>query len=76
MDIFLQEAADRIGNYDVLAKIDALLDWTSFLPILQRGLGRSGFGQQGYDPIVLFRCLLIGQRHELSDPKLARALKV
>ena len=40
------------------------------------GLKRSGAGPQGYDPLVLFKCLLIGQWHGLSDPKLERALKV
>ena len=76
MDLFLHEAADRIGTDDALAKIDALLDWPSFGPILKRGLGRTGIGPQGYDPLVLFKCLLIGQWHGLSDPKLERALKV
>ena len=76
MDLFLREVTDRIGDDDVLSKIDALLDWQSFSLILQRGLGRSGIGPQGYDPLVLFKCLLIGQWHGLSDPKLERALKV
>lgn len=76
MDLFLREAADRIGEDDVLARIDALLDWGAFSPILKRGLGLSGIGPQGYDPLVLFKCLLIGQWHGLSDPKLERALKV
>jgi len=76
MDLFLREAMARIGDDDVLSKIDALMDWSSFSPILTRGLGRSGIGPQGYDPLVLFKCLLIGQWHGLSDPKLERALKV
>jgi IS5 family transposase len=76
MDLFLREATARIGADDALAKIDVLMDWASFLPILKRGLGRSGVGPQGYDPLVLFKCLLIGQWHGLSDPKLERALKV
>ena len=76
MDLFLREAADRIGDEDVLSKIDALLEWRAFSPIVTRGLGRSGIGPQGYDPLVLFKCLLIGQWHGLSDPKLERALKV
>ncbi|MCY3984688.1 MAG: transposase [Roseovarius sp.] len=59
-----------------MSKIDALMDWPSFLPILRRGLRRSGIGPQGYDPLVLFKCPLIGQWHGLSDPKLERALKV
>ena len=76
MDLFLREAADRIGDDDVLPKIYALIDWYAFSPILKRGLKRSGIGPQGYDPLVLFKCLLIGQWHGLSDPKLERALKV
>lgn len=76
MDLFLREATDRIGEDDVFTKIGALSDWGSFSPILRRGLGRSGIGSQGYDPLILFKCLLIGQWHGLSDPKLERALKV
>ena len=76
MDLFLREATERIGADDALSKIDMLMDWPSFSPILKRGLGRSGVGPQGYDPLVLFKCLLIGQWHGLSDPKLERALKV
>lgn len=76
MDLFFREASHRIGVDDVLSKVDALLDWEKFGPLLKRGLGRSGFGPQGYDWLVLFKCLLIGQWHGLSDPKLERALKV
>ena len=76
MDLFLREAADRIWADDALTKVDALMNWRAFGPILQRGLKRSGAGPQGYDPLVLFKCLLIGQWHGLSDPKLERALKV
>ena len=72
----LLEAADRIGTDDALTKVDALMIWWAFGPILQQGLKRSGVGPQGYDPLVLFKRLLIGQRHGLSDPKLERALKV
>lgn len=76
MDFFLRDAADRIGEDNVLTKIDALMDWRAFSLILTRGLGRSGDGPPGYDPLILFKCLLIGQWHGLSDPKLERALKV
>ena len=48
MDLFLREATERIGADDALSKIDALMDWPSFSPILERGLGRSGVGPQGY----------------------------
>lgn len=76
MDLFLREASGRIDPDDVLSKIDRLIDWRSFSPILTRDLGRSGIGPQGCDPLLLFKCLLIGQWHGLSDPKLKRALKV
>ena len=75
MDL-LREAADRIGDDDVLTKIDALMDWQFFSGILKRGFGRSGIGPQGYDPPVPFKCLLIGQWHAPSDAKLERALRV
>ena len=76
MDLFLREAADRIGDDDVLSKINVLIDWRAFAPILKQGLVRSHFGPQGYDPLILFKCLLIGQWHGLSDRKPERALKV
>jgi IS5 family transposase len=76
MDIFMADAARRLGDDDVLARVDSLMDWRAFSPILKRGLGRSGSGPQGYDPLVLFTCLLLGHWHGLSDPKLERALKV
>ena len=61
MDLFTQEAAERVGSDDVLSKVAVLMDWGAFLPILKRGLGRSGVGPQGYGPLVLFKCLLINQ---------------
>ena len=76
MDLPLRGAAERIGAEDSLAKIDALMDWPSFSLIVQRGLGRFGNGPQGYEALVLFKCLLIGQWHGVSDTKLERALKV
>ena len=47
MDLFLREAADRIGADDALTKVDALMTWRTFGPILQRGLKRSGAGAAG-----------------------------
>lgn len=76
MDLFFQEARHRIDEQDVLSKVDALLDWQAFQPVLKRGLSRSGIGRTGYDPLTLFKCLLIGQWHGLSDPKLEKALRV
>jgi transposase, IS5 family len=60
MDIFIYESARRIGDQNALRKVDALMDWSLVLSLLKRGLNRSGLGPQGYDEIVLFKCLLIG----------------
>ncbi len=38
MDLFLREAMALIGADDVLAKVDALLDWRVFSGLLRRGL--------------------------------------
>ena len=76
MDIFSYESARRIGDQNVLRKVDALMDWSLVSPRLKSGLNRSGLGPQGYHEIVLFKCLLIGQWHGLSDPKLEESLRV
>ena len=54
MDIFSYESARRIGDQNVLRKVDTLMDWSLVLPLLKSGLNRSGLGPQGYDEIVLF----------------------
>ena len=76
MDLFLREASARIGSDAVPVRIDGFLDRGSFLPILRRGPGRSGLGPRGHDPLVLFRCLPVGQWHGPGDPQPERALKV
>ena len=76
MDLFDYESRRRVGENNVLRKIDALVDWGRISGLLKGGLKRSGLGPQGYDPAVLFRCLLLGQWHGLSDPKLEESLRV
>jgi len=76
MDLFSFEGRRRIGSENVLLKVGALVDWARIGAVL-KGTGlRSGLGPQGYDPIILFKCLLLGQWHGLSDPKLEESLKV
>ena len=76
MGIFSYEIARRIGDQNVLRKFDALMDWSAISVLLKNGLKRSGLGPQGYKEITLFKCLLIGQWHNLSDPKLEQSLRV
>ena len=70
MDVFNFGGARRIADRNVLRKVDALIDWSWVFPLLKSGLNRSGLGPPRYDENVLFKCLLIGQWHGLSDPKL------
>ncbi len=60
----------------MLRKVDALLDWVAISVLLKWRSKRSGLGPQGYDPIILFKCLLLGQWPGLSDPKLEESLRV
>ena len=76
MDIFSYESARRIGDQNVLRKVDALMDWSAISVLLKKGLKRSGLGPRGYKEITLFKCLLIWQWHNLSDPKLEQGLRV
>ena len=76
MDIFSYESARRIGDQNVLCKVDALMDWSAISVLLKNGLKRSGLEPQGYKETTLFKCLLIGQWHNLSDPKLEQVLLV
>ena len=76
MDLFMQEGLRRLGAENVLLKVAALIDWGRIEAVLYRHKIRSRLGRAGYDPVVLFRCLLLGQWHGLSDPKLEESLKV
>ena len=57
-------------------KVDALMDWSAISVLLKNSLKRSGLVPQGYKEITLFKCLLIGWRHNPSDPKLEQSLRV
>ena len=66
----------EFGDQSVLRKVHALMDWSAILVLLKNGLKGSGRGLQGYRQITLFKCLSIGQWHNLSDPKLEQGLQV
>ena len=72
MDVFSCESAGRITDQNVLRKVDTLLDRSLVFPLLKSGLNRWGLDPHGYDEIVLFKCLLIGQWHGLYRPETAR----
>ena len=66
MDIFSFESARRIGDRNVLRKVDALRGWSAIAPLLRRGLKRAVLGTQGHAPMVLFKCFQPGQWHGLK----------
>ena len=76
MGIFSYESARRIGDQNVLRKGDVSMDWSAISVLLKHGLKRLGLGLQSYKQITLFKCLLIAQWHNLSDPKLEECLRV
>ena len=52
------------------------MDWSAISVLLKNSWAQSGRGPQGYKQITLFKCLLIRQWHNLSDPKLEECLQV
>lgn len=66
--------SDHLGNNNQLSKLDTLLDWSLFSPILSDV--HSLDGPTGYDPLKMFKCLLLASWHSLSDPALEQSLRV
>jgi IS5 family transposase len=69
----------RIRGDSVLLKAHALIEWEGLRSQLvgryKREASRAG-GQEPIDPLVMFKAVLLGQWHNLSDPKLEEALRV
>ena len=76
MDFFSYEGRQRLGSENILVKVDKLIDWSRFSLLLEQAKIRKKLGPQGYDPLLLFKCLLLGQWHGLSDPQLEESLKI
>jgi len=64
----------HLGEGGHLMKIDKLLKWYRFSKIL-KGV-HSDLGPEGYDPVQMFKCLLLQSWHSLSDPGLEQSLRV
>lgn len=62
------------GSEGHLMKIVKLLKWYRFGKILKDV--HSDLGRTGYDPVQLFKCLLLQSWHSLSDPGLEQSLRV
>lgn len=62
-----------------LALTDDLLDWQTIADQLRHARAQSRGdrrGSRGYDPLNMFKAVLLGQWHSLSDPELEHALSV
>lgn len=66
--------AAHLGNENQLVKLSKLLDWRRFSAILE-GVHKKD-GPTGYDTLKMFKALLLGQWHSLSDPGLEQSLRV
>ncbi|MCC8995993.1 MAG: transposase [Nitrosomonas sp.] len=73
------ELAERLKRENVLMKIDALIEWEELRPKLtslyRRELSHGG-GQETFDVLLMFKAILLGQWHSLSDAALVQALCV
>ena len=73
------EIIQRLLPDTVLVKLNALIDWEAFRPLLKgvykRDLSNGG-GQEPHDALMMFKATLLGQWHSLSDPALEVALRV
>lgn len=73
------ELEQRLKRDSVLMKINALVDWKQLQPNLsglyKREQSRGG-GQEPFDALMMFKAILLGQWHSLSDAALEQALYV
>jgi transposase, IS5 family len=66
-------AAAGIGRNDKLDRIAEVVKWYRFEKLLKK-LEPEGAGRPPYDPLVMFKALLLAQLYDLSDLKLEEAL--
>ena len=73
------ELSQRVRRESTLMKVEALIDWESlrhqFKGLYKRDDSGAG-GQEPFDCLLMFKAILLGQWHSLSDAKLEEALLV
>jgi IS5 family transposase len=73
------ELERRVKKDSTLMKVWALINWEALRPQLKglykREQSKAG-GQEPFDVLMMFKAILLGQWHSLSDPKLEHALTV
>jgi transposase, IS5 family len=63
----------RLGSNEKLAKIDALIDWTS-LETIVGSLHQAATGRPAYPALAMLKAIYLQSLYELSDPGLEEAL--
>lgn len=79
MNFFTFGARERVKKDHYLIRLDKLIDWSPIANLL-RGLHvneiHSRGGPKAYNNLSMFKALLLGQWHSLSDPALEDALRL
>lgn len=65
---------EHLGSDNQLVKLGKIINWNKLLP--QLGNVHKEDGPRGYDPLKMFKAILLGQWHSLSDPGLEQSLRV
>lgn len=79
---FLSTAQSRISkhiNRHPLLKLDQLIDWSELRVLLNRTKAKQVQAhktRKSYDLLKMFKAILLGQWHSLSDPELEKALLI
>lgn len=79
MNFFEYGAQERVGRENQLLKLNGLIKWEKIRGELKgfyKNEVQSQGGQEGYDVLKMFKAVLLGQWHSLSDPKLEESLRV
>ena len=72
---FLLRKLDEEG--DPLARLNSIVDWKIFLPILENALGAkdcSSAGRKPYPPLFMFKILILQSLYNLPDGRVERLL--
>lgn len=79
MSFFSHTISVRLGNNNRLAKLNALLDWSKIemhLSKIYEGKRKEVGGVKPYNPLSMYKAIILQAWHSLSDPQLEDALRV
>lgn len=79
MDFFMYGAQKRIKKDNYLVRLDRLIQWSAvdkFLRGIHLNEENPKGGPKAYNNLSMFKAMLLGQWHSLSDPALEEALRL